>query len=53
MRRHGKHAQCCFYCQQAAEKALKAAYYSVDGEPWGHSLVRLIEEIGSFSHVDY
>jgi HEPN domain-containing protein len=48
MRRFGKHAQCCFHCQQAAEKSLKAAYFSIDGEPWGHSLVKLIEEIGRF-----
>ncbi|MDP3179919.1 MAG: HEPN domain-containing protein [Spirochaetaceae bacterium] len=34
---------------EAAEKSLKAAYFSIDGEPWGHSLVKLIDEIGRFA----
>lgn len=32
-----KHAQCCFYTQQASEKALKAVWARLDWDPWGHS----------------
>lgn len=31
-----------FICQQAAEKALKAVYQKLGGEPWGHALVNLL-----------
>lgn len=39
----GYHAQACFMCQQAGEKALKALHY-FGGERFvpGHSLVRLL-----------
>ncbi len=33
-----------FQAQQAGEKALKALWYSGVHEPWGHSLVRLIQD---------
>jgi HEPN domain-containing protein len=36
------YAQACFYCQQAAEKAVKALWYAIDADPWGHSVKRLI-----------
>ena len=32
---------CCFACQQGAEKALKALFYHLHGDPWGHSLLSL------------
>ena len=35
----------CFHAQQAAEKALKALWYSKDGDPWGHSVLRLIRDL--------
>jgi len=38
-----KFAQCCFFCQQAAEKAVKSLYYAVDADPWGHSVFKLLE----------
>ena len=34
----------CFQCQQAGEKALKALWFLHLGDPWGHSLVRLVVE---------
>ena len=40
----GLYAQACFYAQQSAEKAMKALWYLVDAEPWGHSVQRLIAE---------
>ena len=38
-------AHCCFHAQQAAEKALKALWYSLDGDPWGHSVARLVDDL--------
>jgi HEPN domain-containing protein len=40
--REGDYEWSCFAAQQAAEKALKALYYSLHGDPWGHSLLVLI-----------
>jgi HEPN domain-containing protein len=42
--RGGSHEWACFQAQQAAEKALKALWYSGRHDPWGHSLVRLVNE---------
>ncbi len=36
--RAGAFAQACFYAQQSGEKAVKALWYLVDAEPWGHSI---------------
>ncbi|MDR7537711.1 MAG: HEPN domain-containing protein [Armatimonadota bacterium] len=33
----------CFISQQAAEKAVKAAYQKLGGEAWGHALGPLLE----------
>jgi HEPN domain-containing protein len=35
----------CFAAQQAAEKAVKALYYTLHGDPWGHSLLALIRAL--------
>ncbi len=40
----GSYAQSCFYAQQCGEKAVKALWYCIDADPWGHSVKRLIEE---------
>jgi HEPN domain-containing protein len=37
----------CFAAQQGAEKALKALYYSQHGDPWGHSLLALMQALPS------
>lgn len=42
--RAGSHEWACFQAQQAAEKALKAAWLANGFEPWGHSVLRLIDE---------
>ena len=34
----------CFQAQQAGEKALKAFWFHHVYEPWGHSLVKLIQD---------
>lgn len=44
--REGYHAQACFPCQQAAEKALKALHYVGAARlVLGHSLVELLEPL--------
>ena len=44
--REGFHAQTCFVCQQAAEKALKALHYLGGARlVLGHSLVELLEPL--------
>jgi HEPN domain-containing protein len=40
-----KYAQAAFFAQQAGEKALKAVWLSLDADPWGHSLGRLVREM--------
>ncbi|HEY2027830.1 MAG TPA: HEPN domain-containing protein [Myxococcales bacterium] len=39
-------AQAGFYAQQAAEKAVKAVLISMDADPWGHSVAKLLEGAG-------
>lgn len=46
MRDHGKFAHACFLAQQAAEKALKAACFLRDLDPWGHSVKKLLDVAG-------
>lgn len=41
----GKYSHACFCGQQAAEKALKALWYGIGADPWGHSIQKLIAEI--------
>jgi HEPN domain-containing protein len=43
--REGEYALSCFHSHQAAEKALKAIWYALDSDPWGHSLQKLIREL--------
>ena len=38
------YAQACFLAQQSGEKGLKALWYLVDANPWGHSIQRLVME---------
>ena len=44
----GRFAHACFHAQQAGEKAVKAAWFSRDGDPWGHSVQKLIDDSESF-----
>ncbi len=39
-----KYAHCCFHCQQAAEKAVKAIYYLFEEQPWSQSVLELLFE---------
>ncbi len=44
-----KYAPSCFHSQQAGEKAIKAVWYLLDADPWGHSIQKLIQDL---KHVD-
>ena len=48
-----KYAQTCFYSQQAGEKALKAIWYFLDLDPWGHSCARLIQNLPEGEQVAF
>ncbi len=41
----GRYNPCAFYSQQAAEKALKALIYLIDADPWGHSVLALVDDL--------
>ncbi len=41
----GDYEWSCFSAQQAAEKAVKAAFLKLHGEGWGHSVSRLLSEL--------
>jgi len=49
LRDNGKYAHSCFHSQQAAEKSLKAVWYLVDEDPWGHSVKKLIDDLKSIN----
>ena len=38
----GMFSHTCFQCQQSGEKAVKALWYSVEADPWGHSIQKLV-----------
>ena len=40
-----KYAHACFHAQQAGEKAVKAVWYFLDADPWGHSIKKLIDDL--------
>ena len=42
---NSKFAHSCFHSQQAGEKAIKAVWYLLDADPWGHSIQKLIQDL--------
>lgn len=50
--REGDYEWSCFAAQQAAEKALKAVHLYYHGDPWGHSLLALLQNLPSDISVD-
>lgn len=41
----------CFVSQQSAEKAVKAVYQKLSGEPWGHSVGSLLDGLREKTEV--
>jgi len=42
MHQAGKYSHACFLSQQSGEKAMKALWFAIDGDPWGHSVQKLV-----------
>jgi HEPN domain-containing protein len=40
-----KYAHSCFHSHQSAEKAIKAVWYFLEAEPWGHSIGKMIRDL--------
>lgn len=40
-----KYSHACFSAQQSVEKSLKALHFWLDGDPWGHSILKLLIEL--------
>jgi len=40
----GLYAHACFAAQQCGEKAVKALWYLLGADPWGHSIQKLVVE---------
>jgi HEPN domain-containing protein len=45
LKKNKKHAHACFHAQQAVEKAVKGLWYFYDADPWGHSILKLIQDL--------
>ncbi|NOX61703.1 MAG: HEPN domain-containing protein [Chloroflexi bacterium] len=41
---HGLYASACFHAEQCGEKAVKALWYLDDLDPWGHSILKLLQQ---------
>jgi HEPN domain-containing protein len=41
-----RYAHSCFHSQQSGEKAIKALWYLLDADPWGHSIKKLLNGLG-------
>ena len=49
----GRYAHACFHSQQAGEKAMKAVWYMLGGDPWGHSVSRLITQLKGIDNTTF
>ena len=47
-----RYGPCAFFCQQAAEKALKAIIYNVGEKPWGHSVPSLLDQACALLQIE-
>ncbi len=41
----GFYAKTCFHCQQSAEIAINSIWILEEQDPWGHSIVKLLNEL--------
>ncbi len=39
-----RYGPCAFFCQQTAEKGIKALLYNAGEKPWGHSVPSLLDQ---------
>jgi len=43
--KNNRYAHACFHSQQSGEKAVKAVWYYLDADPWGHSIKKLLQDL--------
>ena len=43
--KNNRYAHSCFHSQQSGEKSVKAVWYYLDADPWGHSIKKLIQDL--------
>jgi HEPN domain-containing protein len=48
LHRNQRYAHACFHAQQAGEKAVKSVWHLRAGDPWGHSVQKLIGDLEDF-----
>ena len=51
----GMFSHACFQCQQSGEKAVKALWFFVEADPWGHSIQKPVLEFPNrewFKEID-
>lgn len=51
--KNNRYAHACFHAQQAGEKGIKAVWYLYAGDPWGHSIQKLIMDLKAFNDKLY
>lgn len=44
---NSRYAHACFHAQQCGEKAIKALWHLLDADPWGHSVIKLLQGLAS------
>jgi HEPN domain-containing protein len=49
----GKYSHACFFAQQSGEKAVKALWFALEEDPWGHSIQKLVMEIPELQARDW
>jgi len=49
--REGKYSHACFLAHQSGEKAVKALWYYLGEDPWGHSIHKLILDLPEESSI--
>ena len=52
LKNNNRFAHSCYHSQQSGEKSLKAIWYFLDADPWGHSIKKLLTDLEAVdSHV--
>ena len=51
--KNNRYAHSCFHSQQSGEKAVKAVWYYLDADRWGHSIKKLIQDLEKVDSKTY
>jgi HEPN domain-containing protein len=47
-----RYGPCAFFCQQVAEKGIKAVLYQAGEKPWGHNVSSLLDQLCVVLKID-